>query len=468
MRKTLVDRFRNWLAADEGRPVPRARGAAAGQRMTDAPPLSDSERYLDLELRLKQLVAQPQMLAAGRVHMINLDSLRLRLGDAWPQLQGRVHMAADRVIRRHLSERDVQFRSSEGEYIVVFAELDRSAASLVCAKIAEELHRHFLGDPDLSEVTVGTAVSMVDGRLLYQNASVADLLMNVEISTARAEDDAEEEEAAAVRPAPAAAEEAPEPRSFPSFADQSFEQIQMLYRPVWDVQQKVISTYMCVPVRRFPDGSAIEGTAALAPITDPQRLAEISINALADSMEILDELFRNKFRLVVSVPVSFETLAVRKSRQEYVGYCRSLPDYLRPFVAFEFMRFPRGVPNGRMTELVNELRPYCRWTFLQVDLKQTSFAPLAGTGLTGVSALVPSDRNAEARTMADLNAFAAGAEKAGLRSSFVGIASASLAVAARAAGATFIAGDRIGKAEEIPQNMLRFGWQDLFMRNSDR
>ena len=456
---SLGEKLRNWFVEEEpAATAPSSRSETAND--------TDVERMRALERRLKVLLAQPQLLSAGRIHMLNLDTLRASLGPAWDELRDRVHNSADRIINRHIDGKDVQFRSGDGEYIIVFATLSRQAASLVCAKIAEELYRLFLGDPKLAEITVSTAVGAVDGKLLFEHASVADLLSAVE-QTVEANGPEEQAAASTAPPPPTAAAGAAEPRKL-KLSQLEMAQIGTMYRPLWDVGRQVISTYMCTPVRRFPDGTSVEGMLALSGVSEPQQLAKVDIDTLADTVEILDELFRNKFRLMVSVPVCFETLAARRTRQEYLAICQSVPDYLRPFLIFEFLRFPAGVPSGRMSELVNEVRPFCRWTFLRVECRQQSFASLSGTGLTGLTTMISSDRGTEARIMEDMNSFVAAAERANLKTCIVGITSTSLAVAARAAGTTLIAGDRIGRAGEIPQHMLRFGWQDLFLRESVR
>lgn len=462
-KASLSEMLRGWFAEDVSSPAP----ASARRAEMDTAMPRDAESVTSLERRLKDLLNHPQLLSAGRIHMINFANLRERLGDSWPRLRDRVHGAADRLINEAIGPRDVKFRNGDGEYIIVFAVLDKQAASLVCAKIAEELHRLFLGEPDLSDITISTAVGMVNGRLLYEQMSVADLLRELERGR--------RDSTGPVAPHPATARdgtggsvEAPVEARKLQLASQAYERIHTMFRPVWDVRRQVISTYMCTPVRLFPDGTSVEGVAALASMSKSQSLAAFDMDFLITTVETLDELFRNKFRLMVSVPVCFETLAARRLRQDYIGLCQSVPTYLRQFLSFEFLRFPDGVPNGRMTELVNELRPFGRRVFLRVDVRQANFTSLVGTGLTGVSTLVNADRGAEARTMEELNSFVAAAERAGLLSCVVGITSTSLAVAARAAGFTFIAGDRVGGTEEVPQHMLHFGWQDLFLRSSKR
>lgn len=469
-KASLSEKLRGWFADDDSSSSPaesRRAPVESHRELVDTALPRDAESTLSLERRLKDLLTHPQLLSAGRIHLINFANLRKRLGDSWPRLRDRVHAAADRLINQAIGPRDVQFRNGDGEYIIVFAALNRQAATLVCAKVAEELHRLFLGEPELSEVTISTAVGVVDGRLLYEEVSAADLLRELERERQVPSESAAPPPEAARDGAGVSATTPAEPRKL-QLASQAFERIDTMFRPVWDVRRQVISTYMCTPVRLFPDGTSVEGVAALASISDPQRLAAADMDFLTNTVETLDELFCNKFRLMVSVPVCFETLAARRSRQEYIGLCQSVPTYLRQFLSFEFLRFPDGVPNGRMTELVNELRPFGRRTFLRVDVRQPNFTLLVGTGLTGVSTLVNADRGAEARTMEELNSFVAAAERAGLQSCVAGITSTSLAIAARAAGFTFIAGDRVGRTEEVPQHMLHFGWQDLFLRGSKR
>jgi len=419
------------------------------------------ESVRDLEKRLKDLLSQPRLLGAGRINMFNLDTLRDRLGERWPTMRERVHAATEKVLSRHLSPRDIHFRTSDDEYIIVFAVVEKQMANLLCGKIVEDLHRLFFGDEDLNVLRVSTAVGTFEGKLIYKTSSLGDILRGIHDSTSSNTDERE-----SATPEASAASSVSDLRVI--FRDyHEVDRVNSMYRPVWDVERQVITTYMYTPVRRSPGGSMTEGPAVFELINSSERLTKINVAALVEAVETLDELYRNKFRLMISIPVCFETLAPRKARLEYLVACGNIPDYLRGFIVFELLRFPTGVPNGRMTDLINELRPFCRWTFLRCDLTQPRFSNLVGTGLTGVSVVVPDDREAEARTMEGMNTFVAAAERAGLRTCAVGVASTSLALAARGAGFTFIAGDPVGRIDDIPQHMLRFNWLDLF-RNSQR
>lgn len=165
----------------------------------------------------------------------------------------------------------------------------------------------------------------------------------------------------------------------------SRERVKGVYRPTWDVERQVITTYSYTPVRVYPDGSSVEGPVALDAVADPDELFEIDMRALTEAVETLDELYRNKFRLIVSIPICFETLSSKKQRMEYLAKCRFTPAHIRCFIQFEFPRFPLGVPNGRMTDLVTEMRPFRQGIFVRADFRGP-LPPLVREGIGGRNA----------------------------------------------------------------------------------
>jgi hypothetical protein len=68
----------------------------------------------------------------------------------------------------------------------------------------------------------------------------------------------------------------------------------------------------------------------------------------------------------------------------------------------------------------------------------------------------------EKRTLADMDRFARAAERAGLLTAVEGVATTSVALAAKGAGIAFISGDRIGACVDVPEHMLRFTWSELY------
>ncbi|WP_244433518.1 hypothetical protein [Azospirillum sp. B506] len=449
-----------------------------------APTEENRQELRALEQRLWRLLMQPAVASTGRVHLLDLGMMRDRLGGGWPALRPRVLSAADTIIDRYLTRNDIRFRTAGDDYILVFASLDRHAAALVCARVAQELLQLFLGDDRSADLRVSTAVGVADGQIRFEHALATVLLAGARQSAEPAGAPGGERQDAA------ASAGAVEPDGFPLMsgailytedgggkARPVLRQLRLSpddagrfgirYRPVWDIGQQAISTYMGTPVRIFPDGSFIEGSAALTSLTDAMEILQLDADALVESVEILNGLFRNKSRLMMSVPICFETLAARRTRLPFLEICQSIPDYLRRFLIFELLRFPPGVPTGRLSELLHEVSPYCRWTFMRMEFKAQSFSGLAGTGLNGITVAMPADRSAEARLMEELNGIVTAAERAGLMICVAGLSTTSMVVAARASGVKLVAGNRIGPPQDRPRSMVRFDWPDLFRDGDD-
>ncbi|MGA1855535.1 hypothetical protein VH563_06070 [Brevundimonas sp. HT1-5] len=443
---------------------PNAAGLPSGAgKPPPASPPENGEELRALEQRLWRLLMQPAVASTGRVHLLNLGLMRDRLGTGWPALRPRVLVAADAIIDRCLTRNDIRFKTESDDFILVFATLDRHAADLVCARIAQELLQLFLGDDRSADLRISTAVGVADGQIQFEHALAKVLLAQARPDSAavRSADGSPAMSGPGIHADDGGGKVRPVLRQL-QLSPEDAGQFGIRYRPVWDIGKLVISTYMGTPVRIFPDGSFLEGTAALNSLTDPMEILRLDADALVESVEILNGLFRNRSRLMMSVPVCFETLAARRTRLPFLEICQSIPDYLRRFLIFELLRFPPGVPTGRLNELLHEVRPYCRWTFMRIEFKSQSLSGLSGNGLSGITMAMPADRSAEARLMEEMNGIVTAAERAGLMICVAGLSTTSMVVAARASGVRLVAGNRIGPPQDRPRSMIRFDWPDLY------
>jgi len=358
-----------------------------------------------LKTRLAAAVQGRDVIAAGAFHLVGLAEIRERLGSDWERVRDKVHQQTRRVIERHISPRDVYFPGGPDDYVLVFAEMGKAAAQLVCAKITQDVQRALLGDGETREIGVRTVVSETDGSLRLEKAKLSDL-----VASASA--------AAAGGPDPASAEtptsEAPAQPVAPPLAAYG----EIVYRPIWDVQREVLSTYLS---RR----TAVAGTRPKA--ASPDELAQLDIEALHAGIEVLTDLYENKFRLRLSFPMSFEAVSSVPRLRSYIGLCRTIPEHLRKLVAFELVDLPTGVPYGRLAELAAALRPYCGLIMATVDWWRTDLSQYANTGIRMVNAVITPGVE-EKRILADMDRFARTAEKAGLLTAVEGVATSSLAL----------------------------------------
>ena len=230
---------------------------------------------------------------------------------------------------------------------------------------------------------------------------------------------------------------------------------EIVYRPIWDVQHEALTTYFS---RRAL------GIVGMRPYGgSPEELARLDIEALSAGIEVLTELYRNKFRLRLAFPVSFEAISSLPRFRTYIARCRAIPPVLHKLIAFELVDLPNGVPYGRLAELAAALRPFCGLVIATVDWWRTDLSQYASTGIRIVNTVIAPGAE-EKRTLADMDRFARAAEKAGLLTAVEGVATSSVALAAKGAGIGFISGDRIGACVEVPEHMLRFTWSELYFR----
>ncbi|MDZ5647884.1 hypothetical protein [Nitrospirillum sp. BR 11828] len=117
--------------------------------------------------KLRAIFQAQTQACAGSLHMVGLESLHARLGERWPLVSDRVHMLAERLLGQMLNPKDAWFRFGEEAYIVVFAQLGRTEAGLICAKLVEQLQRLLLGDVDTATVRVHSAVQEVGGSCCF-------------------------------------------------------------------------------------------------------------------------------------------------------------------------------------------------------------------------------------------------------------------------------------------------------------
>jgi len=386
----------------------------------------------NLKARLTTLVAGRSVIAAGSFHLVGIAEIRERMGLGWERVREKVHQETRRIIERHIARQDVYFSDGADDYVLVFATLGKNVAQLVCAKISQEVEQTLVGDSETREIRIRTVVSETDGALRIEKASLPDLVASaVAAATVVGRDDlvwADTPAAPAYRPRGSAAPQlAPAP---------------ILYRPVWDVKREVLSTY-------------------LSRLNPPRGGIQLDHEASLAGIAMLTNLYRDKFRLRLSLSVGFETIASGPRLRTYIELCRTIPEHIRKLVAFDLVNLPIGVSHGRLAELAVALSPFCGLVLATVDWRRADLSQFARTGIGLVNAVLPVDGD-EKPIMAEMDRFARAATGAGLQSAIEGIGTSSLAFAAKAAGLDYISGDRISPCLEIPYHMLRFSWSELY------
>lgn len=469
MKNPLLRFAEKYLTEDEPRPGAR--------EATHQPGGFD---FHDFQRRFAQLLAQRSDMPMGRINIVTLAELKEKLGPRWAKMEDQVHQTADRVINSHVQPRDIVVAYSPLEYLIVISNAKPEAAQLQCAGITREIYRHFLGEEAVCDVSIRSAVGHDGQDLLFEDVTMSGLK---DAALQELEQELEQSEAAAPVKQPLDfVEEDIEWPDVPQFASgQDGEEaetagppgvttfdpdsLEFIYRPMWDIKSEVMSTYLCMPCRVMGHGEIAYRYDVLGQKQPDEARAWIDAMAAREALVMLDDLLRNKFSMFITTSIHYETLASTRLRARVMGMFSGVPDSMKRFLALEIIGVPSGVTSGRMSQMVNYLRPISRVLFVRTDLANPSLQGFAGIGVQAVGFDIGNDNRPEAAVIADINSFAERAAKQQVPIYCQGVRSTSLAIAAAGAGYRFISGNRIASDQTAPMNVLRYNWRDFYVHH---
>jgi len=392
----------------------------------------------DFAQKLKTVVGtrEASTVQAGRVSIIGLDQVKDRLGDKWHRLADRAARIVRNTIERHLAPGDIFSSFQETNYVIVFAKLGAEAARVKCILIADEVMKALFGEEGGDLITIDTDVVGLD-RFGF-DAKAAD--------TGADELDFEEVPDAPPPPPPAPLHRRRD----------MMDRIRFTFRPMWDKSHDVLSTYLCVPVDQYRDMEIELGH-------DPEAMARLDE---AQQQHVLRELARIESegdRLLITLPVHYETLALSSQRRRYQ---QALQDGLTPQAArllvIEIADVPEGVPQSRVVQLVSPLKPVCRAMVARLKIEATDFTALRGSGVSAVGCSLTGITLSEPTIMQHMNRFNREAEKASLPTYIHGVRTVSLATAAVGAGFRYLDGPGVAKLVERPERVVGFNLMDVY------
>ncbi|MFV3127761.1 hypothetical protein [Niveispirillum sp. KHB5.9] len=446
MRKFMASILKTLFGAD-GQPqhpaaVPRPQfhrdHTPAPKPAAPAPPDMSGGPDHDLALRLRRIFDGRDPTQAGSLHLLGLGSLHDRLGARWADVAARVHALTGKLLDQHLSDQDAWFRHGEESYVVVFAHLGPEQARLVCAKVVEELQVLLLGHADTDSIKVHTAVHEIGSDVVLVPASLTEML-----AAARHAADEAAHGPVLIRPtgfrAPLLA------RAGPPL---------VRYRPVWDAQKQVLSLYMARCCREREARAPLWGYECLDDPEDVAGILELDLHVAREALETALELYDNRFRFFLSLPLHFESLAATTRRQEVMATLRSIPRHLLPFMTYHLHGVPAGVPGGRLSELVAALKPFGRTIMLEQPAPGTALVAAETAGVRVINMTLPADASLE-RWRPEVTRFAANAARHRLLSALEGVANLAMEDLCEEAGVRFLSGDLIGGWVDVPEHVVR-------------
>ena len=466
----LVGKVRRMLwgggKAPEARPVAAPRKTLAWKQANGAD--ADEAEFLG---QIRRLLESAPSLQASRVNIIGLKRVKERFGDAWKRVADRADRIARNVIERHLEPGDIYAAWGEDTYITVFARLSEQEARVKCYLIGNEIVRTLLGDDAAEFLEVKTAVTRVDGSIdLRTVGSMAQLFEGAEVISPLAPP-----------PEPTAAPKAevkrgvdmglalvPLERERPGTPEGEAVRTDVLagvdfvFRPMWDPTRNVIATYLCVPQVKLSDLNEAAGDASLAVAGDADATARLDAATIARVKSDLNTMAADKRRLIIAMPIHFETLCSAAQRRRCATELGSIPEPMKQYLVLEVVGVPAGVLKPRLMEVIAPMRLHCRAVSLQVDIGTIDFTQIRGTGISAVGADITYLTKSEFILMQQLARFQRAAEKAEVVTFLHGAQSRSLVAAAVGAGFHYVDGDAVAATLARPDRIVPFQLADLY------
>jgi PAS domain S-box-containing protein len=285
---------------------------------------------------------------AGKIRLIGLEEIREALGTRWAEVAERAMANAEHVIHRRCGPRDICARTTDGGFLICFADCTEDEAALRATAIAREIRTKLIGEDEtqsaanVSSIVASVEVPDIPGRSTDDLAAIIDTRINTRLAQieAKARDTMRE----AVRSKAHRYEQVRSRRTHDVVAQ--FVKLQP------DEENRVLAAFSALSMadRQYFD------------------LDRLMLGRAAD--QVITQIAMGGSRLIM-VDLDFEVFLDRRRIERVLGACEALDSRLRERLVLVLYGMPRGLPKSRMLECVLRLRPYCHTVGFEADGLET-------------------------------------------------------------------------------------------------
>lgn len=430
---------------------------------------------------------------AGNLQMIGLQDIRDALGDDWPKHRETINRIVDGVIRKNLGPGDAHYHLDNDEYLVLFVQLNHAQARNRAAAIATEAERLILGEMPEHDIRLASTVAEIDRDFVTSKVgSMDELLAHVknagqsgpaaQVAAAGGDvllfDDEDDIPGDAEQPA-ASPRVRPAMGAGPDLADldQSLDclfqkktsaaflkECQAAFYPNFSTKRRNFAFYT-VHVTHMPTGNPADNSDPM--LEDPYELAFLLDRyRLTTALLGLHRMVTSGHKGLISIPVSFATLATARTRNIYLSRFKDLPAGLFRSLCIIITDIPDGTPASRIADAMNYIQRYCASRILHIAPDVRLIDLYAATGCQGFATALPVASADPAARLQVLSAFAKRAAWYKMEAILWNVASDDDINLGTAAGFSFLVGDAVApqimtpghrqalRADHIPQRAV--------------
>jgi hypothetical protein len=389
-------------------------------------PAMEASRNIEFDQRARKVVGERQKssgkILAGAIQLLGMDDIKKAMGNDWKAVASRAHDIAERIIRSQLSDADAYDRRNGDTYILCFAKLSKAEAEQKTNEIVVAIKKQLAEQvPEAPGIHVDHQVSEIEwAEDLGDDASIFDVL-------AESLQRIREETAQAAK----------------RWRRVLLEESRVVFRPLWPSKRQALPIFCCLL-------DSVSGKTALARVSSASSsdelldtMSELDCAILGRAVEGFHSFRQNDGACSIIVPVTFHTVNDRQRRGRFVALWDNIPEAYRQSICLEFHSIHPGVPNVRLIEVIQYLRPLCGGIILQTPADEQRIRQMSGTGLFGIALDAAWLSQFGVQPTLYLSRFVKLATVNKLRTIAHGLNTTGMFEAARKAGFDYLAGDAV-------------------------
>lgn len=409
----------------------------------------DRVAWHSFESRINDILQPRSTHFDDRIFLLDFTASRIAMGDEWERQSNAFHSKIHEHLEDNLIAHDIYFQRDAVSYFVIISGIREDMAFLKIHTIADDIRKTILQQNDPKAIKICRAiVSWPKMVKLEDIPSKNDVIHSM-----------------------VAAEDSHRNFVFSQDVDSSsatfFSDVKCVFRPMLSVRTRIISTYICIPVKPNGHGGYYSGYEMLGPHPSIDKIFELDTLVQEAADKELQRLVDTNMRSLLALPVHFETLASHR-RQQYLTRARELFERYTNRIVFELVGAPDHIPQSRMLEFTSALKPHCRAIIARFPPSHGAFESYRSVGLHAVGVDLYSPDKAEKTIFKSLQQFIEHAQQTQLKTYAHGIHSVSLYTAAVTAGFDYLDGYALSSVADEAKDIVPFSYDMLYKSMTDK
>jgi hypothetical protein len=243
--------------------------------------------------------------------------------------------------------------------------------------------------------------------------------------------------------------------------------IVFLYRPLWDTAKQVVLTYICQPTFGSFHTDMAKPNFGFCLAEEEQDQAALDMLVFQECVARATRLNSAGLRVLLAVPVHFETIARPKFWMGYHAIYRQIPQDILRDLGFIVFGIDQGVPNIRLAQEIPKVSRGMHHVICMADHCDNAGSQFAKTGAYAIGMAV-NTREPEKHTFERMNALTKQAREAGTESFVLNVTSTSLVLHGINSGLRYIEGPVVRPAVSDPRHAYIHSVEDLYQASLAR